>query len=83
MKLNSDRIVDSTLNGAIIVAVLLCFLVLLSWMKTKDIEDAVEFHRTEARRVTIMLASCMNGKALVDKKTNTAYFCNRVVEMKL
>lgn len=70
------------IDALLIIAALLCFLALLTWMQHRDLEDQVETHKTESRRVTSMLADCMNGKPLFDYNTNTAYFCDRAIAVK-
>lgn len=70
------------IEGLIVILGLLCFLALLTWMQHRDLEDQVETHKTESRRVTSMLADCMNGKPLFDYATNTAYFCDRAIAVK-
>jgi len=84
MKL-SDKVIlaSACVDGAIVIAVMLCLLKLVTWGSAEDIESAVDFHKKEATRVTHMLAECMNGKALYDKTHNVAYFCGKVLEMKL
>lgn len=83
MKYNLERIVHCLIDGIIIILALLCFLLLITWMQTRDLEDKVEIHKIESKRVTSMLADCLNGKALFDYNTNTALFCSKALEMKL
>jgi len=71
------------LDAIIIIVGLLCFLGLLSWMQQKDLDDAVAYQKETAQRYAYMLAQCMNSKALLDRKTNTAYFCGKIIEVKL
>lgn len=72
------------LDALILIVGLLCFLVLLTWMQERDAgTQLVELHRAEAKRVTGLLASCLNGKPIVDRKTNTAYFCGKPYEVQL
>jgi len=68
------------LDAAVIIVL---FLALLIWMQYRDLKAEVETHKHEAKRVTSMLAQCMNGKALYDRQHEIAYFCGKVIEVKL
>ena len=69
--------------GLIIILGLLIFLVLLSWAQKRDFDDAVQWQKEQTQKAMGMLADCMNGKALYDKKSNKAYFCEKAIEVPL
>lgn len=71
------------IDGFIIILGLLIFLVLISWAQNRDLEDAVQWQKEQAQKAMGMLADCMNGKALYDKKSNKTYFCDKAIEVSL
>lgn len=73
----------TVIDGLIIILGLLIFLVLISWAQKRDLDDAVAWQKEQAQRAMGMLADCMNGKALYDKKSNKAYFCDKAIEVSL
>ena len=73
----------TVLDGLIIILSLLIFLMLISWAQARDVEDAVAWQKEQATKTMGMLADCMNGKALYDKKSNKAYFCGKAIEVPL
>lgn len=71
------------LDALIIIAGLFCFLAILSWAQQKDLDDAVAYHKEQAQRYSHLLAQCMNGKILYDKRSDKLYACEKVVEVSL
>jgi len=71
------------IDGLILVIGLLIFLALVSWMQQKDLNDALEFQKETAQRYAHMLAQCMNGKILYDKRSDRLYACDKVLEINL
>ena len=69
------RIID----GCILIAGLLILLSIITWAQARDEEDRV----ADKQNYAAMLASCMNGEALFDYNTDTAYFCSKPLEVKL
>ena len=67
------------IDGLILIASLLVLLSLISWAQARDEEDRQATERSYAA----LLAECLNGGALIDYHTNTAYFCSRPTEIKL
>jgi len=61
-----------------------CFFGLITWMQARDAADQ-ELLRQEiteqSHRYSAMLAQCMNGGALFDKISETAYFCSKPLEI--
>ena len=91
MKINPVRITDeprtpiwaTVIDGFIIILGLLIFLVLISWAQKRDFDDAVQWQKEQTHKAMGMLADCMNGKALYDKKSNKVYFCGKAIEVPL
>lgn len=73
----------TVIDGLIIILGLLIFLVLISWAQKRDFDDTVQWQKEQTQKAMGMLADCMNGKALYDKKSNKAYFCGKAIELPL
>ena len=59
--------------------ILLLLLGVIAWTQARD-EEA---RKAEEQTYAAMLATCMNGGALIDRNTDTAYFCDKPTEIKL
>ncbi len=59
--------------------ILLLLLGVIAWTQARD-EEA---RKTEGQSYAALLATCMNGEALIDHNTDTAYFCGKPTEIKL
>ena len=68
------------IEGALFICILLLVIVV---MQNRDLNDEVEMQKATAEKATAMLAECFNGGALLDKATDTAYFCDKPVEVRL
>ena len=68
------------IEGALFICILLLVIVV---MQNRDLADQVESQKETAAKATAMLAECMNGGALLDKATDTDYFCDKTTEIRL
>ena len=59
--------------------ILLLLLGVIAWTQARD-EEA---RKAEEQTYAALLATCMNGGALIDRNTDTAYFCDKPTEIKL
>lgn len=59
--------------------ILLLLLGVIAWTQARD-EEA---RKAEEQSYAALLATCMNGGALIDRNTDTAYFCDKPTEIKL
>ena len=59
--------------------ILLLLLGVIAWTQASD-EEA---RKAEEQSYAALLATCMNGEALIDRNTDTAYFCGKPTEIKL
>ena len=59
--------------------ILLLLLGVIAWTQARD-EEA---RKAEEQTYAALLATCMNGGALIDHNTDTAYFCDKPTEIKL
>ena len=67
--------------AGIVIGVLL-FLLVVAVMQNRDLATRAEDHEAASARYAHMLALCMNGGALYDKTSDTAFFCDKVIAMK-
>ena len=79
--------VQRIIEGALFIC---CILLIVAVMQNRDLEDQVKsqkataaHHKKEATKYSGLLAECLNGGAMVDKASDTAFFCNRPLELKL
>ena len=61
----------------------LIFLLLLGIMQNRDLAHKLEDQKAVTKQVSGHLADVFNGKALIDRASNTAYFFDKPVEVKL
>ena len=88
---DDDEILLITAQRLIEGALFICvFLLILVIMQNRDLVDQVEVqkataehHKTEAAKYSGFLAECMNGGAVFDRTTDTAYFCDKPTEVRL
>jgi len=69
-----------------VLEVLICVvavMALYAWMQTSDLEDRLSTQKALTHKYSGLLSDCMNGGAVFDKTTSTAYFCGRVIGVKL
>lgn len=68
------------IEGALFICILLLVIVV---MQNRDLEEIAATQKEAAEKATAMLAECFNDGALLDKATDTAYFCDKPVEVRL
>lgn len=68
------------IEGALVICVLL---LVFAFMQNRDLADEAAIQREVAEKATGMLAECFNGGALLDRKTNVGYFCDKPLEVRL
>jgi len=59
------------------------FMLLLAVMQNRDLAHKLEDQRRVTSEVAGHLADAFNGRALLDRATNTAYFFDKPIEVKL
>ena len=76
-------------DAAALLAVILVFVALIGWMQARDAKDQqliqqelIAQKEAQSNRYAQMLADCLNGKAILDKLSNTALFCSEAVTIK-
>ena len=67
-------------EGALFICI---FLLILVFMQNKDLQDRIDEQQSEVKKYSGLLAECLNGGTLLDKETDTAYFCDKPSEVKL
>ena len=71
---------QSLVEGALFICV---FLLILVVMQNRDLADQIEEQQSEVKKYSGLLAECLNGGTLLDKETDTAYFCDKPSEVRL
>ena len=71
------------IDAAILLVVLLCLGGLLSTWSNANANEQAEQHKASASNYSEMLATCLNGGAVLDRNTNIGYFCGRAIEIQL
>jgi hypothetical protein len=61
----------------------LVLLVIIGLMQNRDLAHKLEDQKVKTSQVAGHLADAFNGKALLDRATNTAYFFDKPIEVKL
>ena len=59
------------------------YLVLHLWEQNAQLRDNAKTHEKMSFNYSYMLASCMNGGTLYDKKSNTAFFTSKATAIKM
>ena len=77
--MNKTELGVRIIDGCILIAGLLVLLSIITWAQARD-EEA---RKAEEQSYAALLATCMNGEALIDHNTDTAYFCGKPTEIKL
>ena len=82
--LDEENAVIATAQRLVEGALAICVLLLiLAFMQNKDLQDRIDEQQSEVKKYSGLLAECLNGGTLLDKETDTAYFCTRPLEVRL
>ena len=84
-----EPLLIKVVDAAVLLAVILVFVALIGWMQARDAEDQIRIQKemtaqkeARANRYARMLADCLNGRAILDRASNTALFCTPAVSIK-